>query len=106
MPRDEIQDSVTFIAGLTIGALIGAASALLMAPQSGKRTRRDIARRAERLGDTASERFGEARDEATRLADRTRSETRRLARDARRRVDETGERLADAVEHGRDRLRS
>jgi hypothetical protein len=40
------------------------------------------------------------------MADRTRSESRRLARDARRKVDETGERLSEAVERGRDRLRS
>lgn len=105
MARQDIQDSVTFITGLTIGALIGAASALLLAPQSGKRTRRDIARRAERLGDEATERLSEARAEAGRLAERTRSETRRLAKDARKKVDETSERLSEAVDQGRDRLR-
>lgn len=105
MARQDIHDSVTFIAGLTIGALIGSASALLLAPQSGKRTRRDLARRAERLGDSASERLSEAREEAGRLAERTRRESRRLARDARRRVDETSERLSEAVEHGRERFR-
>lgn len=106
MARQDIQDSVTFITGLTIGTLIGAASALLLAPQSGKRTRRDLARRAERLSDEASERLSEARAEAGRVAERTRSETRRFAQDARRKVDETGERLSEVVEQGRDKLRS
>lgn len=105
MPNHDIQDSVTFITGLTVGVLLGAASALLLAPQSGKRTRRDIARRAERLGDEASERLSEARAEAGRMAERTRSEGRRLAKDARKKVDETSERLSEAVDQGRDRLR-
>lgn len=106
MERNDIQDSVTFIAGLTVGTLIGAVSALLLAPQSGRRTRRDLARRAERLSDSASDRLEDARAEASRIADRTRKESQRLARDARRKVDETGERLSDAVEEGRERLRS
>lgn len=106
MPDRDIQDSITFIAGLTVGTLIGAMTALLLAPQSGRRTRRDLARRAERIGDDAGERLRGAREEANRMADRTRSETRRLARDARRKVDETSERLSEAVERSRDRLRS
>lgn len=106
MERNEFQDSVTFIAGLTIGTLIGAVSALLLAPQSGRRTRRDIARKAERIGDTAADRLEDARAEASRMAKKTRRESRKLARDARRRVDETSERLTEAVEEGRERLRS
>ena len=105
MAREDIHDSVTFIVGLTIGTLIGAASALLLAPQSGKRTRRDLARRAERFTDDAADRLAEARAEAGRLAERTRSESRRVARGARRKVDETSERLSEAVEQSRDRLR-
>lgn len=105
MERNDLQDSVTFIAGLTVGTLIGAVTALLLAPQSGRRTRRDIARKAERLGEGASERLEEARAEAGRMAEKTRRESRRLARDARRRVDETSERLSEAVEEGRERLR-
>ena len=106
MAERDIQDSITFIAGLTVGTLIGATTALLLAPQSGRRTRRELARKAERLGDDASERLRDARAEANRMADRTRSESRRLSRDARRKVDETSERLSEAVERGRDRLRS
>jgi len=105
MERQDMQDSVNFIAGLTLGTLIGAVTALLLAPQSGKRTRRDLARRAERLGDEATERLDEARAEASRMAERTRERSRRLARDARRKVDETSERLSEAVEEGRERLR-
>lgn len=113
MARQDIHDSVTFVVGLSIGALIGTAAALLMAPQSGKRTRRDLSRRAGQWSDSASEhldgardRLSDARDEAGRLADRTRKGTSDFARGARRRVEETSDRLSDVVESGRDRLRN
>lgn len=106
MERDSIRESATFVAGLTIGALIGTVAAILMAPQSGKRTRRQISRRAGQWSDEAADRIDDARDSATRLADRSRERTRRLAERARRRVEETGDRLTDAVESGRERLRS
>lgn len=113
MARQDIRDSVTFVVGLSIGALIGTAAALLMAPQSGKRTRRELGRRAGQWSDSATEHLGgarerlsDAREEASRLADRTRKSTSQLARGARRRVDETTDRLSDVVESGRDRLRN
>ena len=40
----EPEGSVNFVLGLAIGAIIGASVALLAAPQSGKRTRRQIVR--------------------------------------------------------------
>ena len=36
--------ALNFIAGLAVGAILGASVALLTAPQSGKRTRRQIVR--------------------------------------------------------------
>jgi gas vesicle protein len=105
MDNSEYRDVLSFIAGLTVGALIGTSAALLLAPQSGRRTRRQLARRAEELSDTATEAMEEARDETRRIADRTVRETRKLAGRARDRADRTSERLTDAVEKGRERLR-
>jgi len=51
----------TFAAGLILGALVGAGLALLLAPQSGADTRRDLARRARLLRDEARERYDEAK---------------------------------------------
>jgi gas vesicle protein len=51
----------TFAAGLILGALVGAGLALLLAPQSGADTRRDLARRARRLGNEARDRYDEAK---------------------------------------------
>lgn len=106
MERDEIHDVATFIAGLTIGALIGTVSAILLAPQSGRRTRRQIARKAGDWSEAAADTVGEVREEAGRLADRTKRDARRLRQEARGRVGATGERLAEVIEQGRERLRS
>src|SRR5690606_27038137 len=42
MYYDEDSGAVTFIAGILLGAVVGASLALLTAPQSGKRTRRRL----------------------------------------------------------------
>ncbi|MCK5447231.1 MAG: YtxH domain-containing protein [Gemmatimonadetes bacterium] len=104
MENNEYREAIGFLAGLTIGAVIGTAAALLIAPQSGARTRRQIARKAEDWTGAAGETLEDARDDARELADRASRETRRLARRARKGADRTGERLAEVVEKGRDRL--
>lgn len=94
MENSEYRDTLNFLVGLAVGALIGSGAALLLAPQSGSRTRKRIAHRAGELTDAATDRLEDARGDARRLATR-----------ARKRADDTGERLSDAVERGRDRLR-
>ena len=64
----------TFAAGLLIGALIGAGITLLVAPSSGKETRRLIARRARRLAADARERYDDARHELLQARARRRRE--------------------------------
>jgi gas vesicle protein len=46
---------VNFLAGLGLGALIGAATALLLAPKSGEETRQDIASRADDIKKKANQ---------------------------------------------------
>lgn len=41
--------ALIFVAGIALGALVGAAAALLAAPQSGEDTRRALGRRSKRL---------------------------------------------------------
>ncbi len=106
MERDEIHAAATFIAGLTIGALIGTVSVILTAPQSGRRTRKEIARKAGDWGNEAAEKVSDVRSEVGRIAERKRKDARRIAREAREHLDATGERVAEAIEQGRDRLRS
>jgi gas vesicle protein len=56
----------TFLAGLAIGALVGAGVALLFAPQSGEKTRHAVARRARRLARRARARYDDVKDKARR----------------------------------------
>ncbi len=54
MSRDDERNvAVNFLAGLGLGALLGAAAALLLAPKPGVETRQDIANTAEELRDKA-----------------------------------------------------
>ena len=45
------------LAGFAIGAVVGASLALLLAPESGKRTRQRLATTAQKLGQTAGEKL-------------------------------------------------
>ena len=56
----------TFLAGLAIGALVGAGVALLFAPQSGSDTRRAVSRRAKHLAREARDRYDDAKDKLRR----------------------------------------
>ncbi len=78
------------IAGIVIGALIGAGIALLAAPSSGEDTRRQLTRRARGLRDDAAERFDD-------LSLRARRELKRRRRQLR-------ERLEDGVDTVRERI--
>ena len=102
MDNTEYREALGFLLGLTVGAVIGTATALLLAPQSGARTRRQIVRKAEEWTDSAGESLEDARDEARELADRAARETRR----ARKSADRTGDRLAEVVDKSQDRLRT
>jgi gas vesicle protein len=61
---DNSGDLGSFLAGLLIGGLMGAAAALLLAPQSGEETRALIKEKSIELRDKASESADEARQRA------------------------------------------
>ncbi len=80
------------IAGIVIGALIGAGIALLAAPSSGEDTRRQLTRRARGLRDDAAERFDALSLRARRELKRRRRQLRERLEDG---VDTVRERIAD-----------
>ncbi|MEK6691043.1 MAG: YtxH domain-containing protein [Nitrospirota bacterium] len=82
-------DSKTILAGLVIGAMVGAGLALLFAPHSGKKTRRDIARFAKKTSDRAE-------DLASNLMESLLMESLSDL------VDEISEKTSDALTKGKD----
>jgi gas vesicle protein len=54
---------LNFMAGMVCGAVIGAGVALLMAPDSGKKTRKRLGRAADDLRESASDRWDEIADD-------------------------------------------
>lgn len=71
----------TFVAGLAIGALVGAGLALLFAPQSGEETRRLVSRKAKHLAREARDRYDDVKEKVRRA---------RQERHGERGVDEAG----------------
>ncbi len=63
---------------LLVGGLIGAGVALLLAPQSGTRTRRDIGRYARKVRSSAEELVGQAKESVQDLVEDLSSKTSEL----------------------------
>lgn len=59
---DRIQQAKTFVTGLVLGSAIGAGAALLNAPQSGKKTRKQIQKKAAEVQNMAEEKVEGVRD--------------------------------------------
>lgn len=73
------QDRIAaFAAGVALGGLIGAGTALLLAPRSGRRTRRKLRHAAEDLGDRAEESLEHAAEDARRYAEEARRAAERI----------------------------
>ncbi len=68
MMSENNSDFGAFLAGFVIGGLVGAATALILAPQSGQETRAQIASRSEDLRHMGEERFQQARETAVSYA--------------------------------------
>lgn len=91
-----------FLTGFMIGGIVGAAAALLLAPQSGEETREMIRERGVELGGRAREYGDTARHRAEELA----IDARERAEDAQKRgrmvLEEQRSRLGHAIEEGKD----
>lgn len=72
-----------FFAGIVIGGLVGAATALLLAPQSGEETRAQLGRNTEDFRDRAQDYLGDARERAEATVADARRRAERIMEDAR-----------------------
>lgn len=74
----------SFLAGFVIGGLVGAATALILAPQSGEETRQQMASKSRDLRSTSEERLQQYRERAD-----------NIVADTRGRMQETGGRVQE-----------
>jgi len=87
----------SFLAGLLIGGLAGAVAMLLLAPQSGEKTRTQIQQKSIELRDRAVKNVEDA-------VAQTRTKARQITADVREKADELEQRGQDAIDEQRDQL--
>jgi gas vesicle protein len=101
----ERDSGLEFFAGFVIGGLVGAAVALIMAPQSGEETRAQIRERSIELRDRAGELAVETRQRAEELSVEAHKRAEDLSAETRKRVEEiiadARVRLEEAIEEGK-----
>jgi gas vesicle protein len=95
-----------FAAGVLLGGLAGALSMLLMAPQSGERTRKQIRRKALALRDQAADNAEEAVDKAEESLDEALERVRKLRKNAKERVGEAQQAGQEMVDQQVERVKA
>lgn len=85
--RDSGMEAGAFFAGVLIGGLVGAATALLMAPSAGDETRRKLSERGESFRDRASDMMDDARERAEVTVADARRKAESIVADARRKAE-------------------
>lgn len=94
MYYDEDGGTLNFLVGVAVGAVLGAAVALVVAPDPGRRIRKRVRETAGDLGDSAGEKLQHAAEDV-----------RRVAEDARKAAERSGDRLRGHVKPIRKKLR-
>ncbi len=90
-----------FIAGFLIGALVGAAAALLLAPQSGEQTRTLIRDKGIELKERADTLSAEARKRAEEMQEQAKERVGTISTQAREKAEQLQTRVKQAVEEGK-----
>jgi gas vesicle protein len=85
----------SFLAGFVIGGLVGAATALILAPQSGQDTRSQIVGKSQELREQSEERLQQYRDLASSRTQEYRERAGSTLADARGRLQETSSPVLD-----------
>jgi gas vesicle protein len=91
--NEERNVAMNFLAGLGLGALLGAAAALLLAPKAGTDTRQDIACAAEDL-----------RDKASKIVKDLSESSEELVKKSKDLLETTKEKVQSAVEAGKQAM--
>jgi gas vesicle protein len=103
---DRDNDFGAFLAGFVVGGLVGAAVALLLAPQTGEETRTLIHDRSIELKDKAVERAEEARVKAEAAAAEARARAEEISKLTMERAAELKKKGQDVYQQGKTRISS
>ena len=102
---DERNDDVVMGAMLVlVGALLGAGAALLLAPQSGRKTRRDISRYARKTGKMVEDVAGDVVGSVAGMADAVEEKAEELLEKGKDLSRESMEVVLSALHEGQERL--
>jgi gas vesicle protein len=101
---DNDSDFGAFFAGFVIGGLVGAAAALVLAPQSGEETRAQIRQRGIELREQVVDSAEDARKRLDETAVQARLQAEKLAQEARARAEELQQRGKLVLEEQKGRL--
>jgi len=103
--RTNVRHTKGFLAGVLIGGLAGAGAMLLLAPQSGKRTRAKIQQKSIELRDQASDSLGDAvaqvRVKTRQITAGIGDKAEELQHRGQEMIDEQKERFSTLVESGK-----
>lgn len=92
---------IDFLAGFLLGGIVGAAIALLMAPQSGEETRDDLRSRGIELRTRGEEFSNEAMTQAQKLAEEGQKRATEAQERSRLALEEQKSRLQEAIDAGK-----
>jgi gas vesicle protein len=98
---DNNNDFFTFFTGMVIGSLVGAATALMLAPQSGEETRALLRDKSIELKDKAVEYSQDVQMRAEKTLQDTREQLDVVVEDLRARTEELGRLLSREKEHAK-----
>jgi gas vesicle protein len=90
------------VTGIILGGLAGAAIGILFAPQSGRKTRRDINNTAEELLTKAREEYETALKKSVKACESAVKQLRRLESSAREQIGDIGEKAGDLADLGKE----
>jgi gas vesicle protein len=93
-----------FVKGIIIGGLIGAAIGILYAPQSGRKTRKDITDKAEELLAEAKEEYEAALKKGGKAYESAVKQLKRLESSTKEKVGEMEEKVDQLTELGKEAL--
>jgi gas vesicle protein len=93
---------VGFIKGIIIGGVVGAAIGILYAPQSGRKTREDIDRKAEEFLTKAKKEYEAALKKSGKAYESAVKELKYMESDAKEKVGEIEEKVDELTELGKE----